>query len=151
MQVESNANTETPQSVKAQGLKFLESLKAAKDKTYVPGHILCYVGKSVRALAGFAECQTHDTDLTQWTTYSSPLSHTPKQGMHTHCTARDELANKASQSELPEYYDTIKLPIAIDTIEVCSQLYLHEPFHPSRSTYHLPPTILEPTHPPQQR
>lgn len=36
MQAESNANTETVATTTTKGLQFLESLKQAKDKTYVP-------------------------------------------------------------------------------------------------------------------
>jgi hypothetical protein len=40
VQAESNATSETVETTKAQGLKFLDSLKQAKDKTYVPA--LCH-------------------------------------------------------------------------------------------------------------
>jgi hypothetical protein len=36
VQAESNANTETVETTTIKGLQFLESLKQAKDKTYVP-------------------------------------------------------------------------------------------------------------------
>lgn len=91
------------------GLKFLESLKQAKDKTYEPGQntrglpsLTCHSGRPIAVHFLTLPDKVRPPDLLPTTT---PLTVRP-------------------QNELPEYYEVIKLPIAIDTIEVRSSRIL---------------------------
>lgn len=103
MQADTNATSETVESTTTAGLKFLESLKQAKDKTCV---------QPDKAPPVF-------TDSIQRTAHRCSLPHASGQGMLEHAsTTTIRLADGSVQDEVPDYYEYTKLPIAIDTIEV---------------------------------
>jgi hypothetical protein len=74
VQAEPNARSETVESTTTAGLKFLDSLKQAKDKTYVlcPLHA-SHMGSS--HTRSWAYPGTTSTDKLQRTTYCSPFPH----------------------------------------------------------------------------
>ena len=74
------------------------------------------------------------TDHQQRPSHIGALPHPPQQSKHPPtCPPRDDPANHP-QAQLPEYYVAIKLPIAIDTIEV----------RPSRDMAHVTATLRQP-------
>jgi hypothetical protein len=111
VQAESNASSETPQSTTTAGLKFLDSLKQAKDKTYVLCHVTPHMGSF------------HAQGLSLTSHSGRPIAvHflTLPNKVRSPCAPRSEPTDSCVQAEVPDYYEYTKLPIALDTIEVRS-------------------------------